>query len=160
MAKLNTKVSIGSFIRGDSAVIPWSWKKKSQTGELSAVSLAGYKAALTVKNSNYDKSVDDINPQDGIGGAVKGYNETILKVDIDCDNPAEMSNIDPTTGEIHFHLPKQAMWLDEGDYNVDIVVENKASKWTTTVFIGTLSIIGHPTNRLTTDAPDRYERRS
>lgn len=159
MALVNRKLSIGSFMRGDSAVIPWSWKKKGDGGELTPISLAGYKVSLTVKGSEYDLSVDDITPINGVESTVKGYNDNYLKVDIDCDNPTEMSNMDPALGEVHFHLPKQAMWLEPGDYSVDIVVENKASKWTTTVLMGTLTIIGHPTNRLTTDAPDRYERR-
>ena len=155
MAKVN-KVSIGSFMRGDSAVVPWSWKKKGSDGQLTPISLVGYKASMTIKAKDYDQSTDDQTPDEMESTTVKGYNDTFFKIDIDCDNPTQMQNVAPTKGEILFHLPKQATWVEPGSYSVDIVVQNKASKWTTTVFTGTLEIIGHPTNRLTTDSPDSW----
>lgn len=155
MIRLNNN-SLGTFMRGDSAIIPWSWKKRSSEGQLTPISLVGYKASMTIKSNNYDLSADDQTPDEMERTTAKGYNNTFFKIDVDCDNPTQMHNIAPAKGEIQFHLPKQATWVEPGKYVVDIVVQNKASKWTTTVFSGTLEIVGHPTNRLTTDGPDSW----
>lgn len=145
------KIKLGSHPRGDSGFIRWSWKKQGSNGELTKLSLVGYKASLTVKQAEHDSVTNDSGDGEG---AVKGFNNTEWKVDIDCDNPTQMRGINPTEGQILFPIHKQATWLEPGTYNVDIVLENKASKATTTVMIGEIEIQGHPTNRLTTDAPD------
>lgn len=148
MAKINV-VKLDSHPRGDSGVLRWSWVKKEQDGTTRALSLVGYKAALTVKSPVYDSDADD-------DSAVEGYNNALWRIDVDCDNSTQMHGIDPAEGMILFAMPKQANWVTPGTYNIDIVVENKASHRTTTVFIGQIEIQGHPTNRLTTDAPDDY----
>lgn len=153
MAKVN-KVNIGSFMRGDSAVIPWAWKKRGEDGQLTPLSLRGYKASMTIKSEASDYSVDD----EENSTTPKGYNNTYFKIDVDCDNSVQMHGVSPDKGEVLFHLPKQATWVDPAPYQVDIVVQNKSSRWTTTVFSGQLEIIGHPTNRLTTDAPDSWNQ--
>ncbi len=148
MGKINS-VKLDSHPRGDSGVLRWSWVKKESDGTLRTLSLVGYKAALTVKSPLNDDSVDD-------STAVSGYNNVLWKVDVDCDDATQMHGIDPANGMILFAMPKQANWVEPGTYNIDIVVENKASHRTTTVFIGTIEIQGHPTNRFTTDAPDDF----
>lgn len=152
MAKLE-KLKLGSHPRGDTGVIRWSWKKQTASGT-EKLSLAGYKACLTVKSNEYDLSLDDSSPDEQERTTVSGYNNVMWKVDIDCDNPTDMSNIDPREGQIIFPIHKQAAWLEPGKYNIDIVLENKASRNTTTVMFGEIEIQGHPTNRLTTDGPD------
>lgn len=148
MGKINT-LKLDSHPRGDSGVLRWSWVKKESDGTTRALSLVGYKAALTVKSPVYDDSTDD-------STAASGYNNVLWKIDVDCDNPTQMHGIDPANGMILFAMPKQANWVEPGTYNIDIVIENKASHRTTTVFLGTIEIQGHPTNRLTTDTPDDF----
>ena len=148
MGKINT-LKLDSHPRGDSGVLRWSWVKKESDGTTRTLSLVGYKAALTVKSPVYDDSVDD-------STAASGYNNVLWKIDVDCDDSAQMHGIDPANGMILFAMPKQANWVEPGTYNIDIVVENKASHRTTTVFLGTIEIQGHPTNRLTTDTPDDF----
>lgn len=148
MGKINT-LKLDSHPRGDSGVLRWSWVKKESDGTTRSLSLVGYKAALTVKSPVYDDSVDD-------STAASGYNNVLWKIDVDCDDSTQMHGIDPANGMILFAMPKQANWVEPGTYNIDIVVENKASHRTTTVFLGTIEIQGHPTNRLTTDAPDDF----
>lgn len=148
MGKLNV-VKLDSHPRGDSGVLRWSWVKKNQDGTTSVLSLAGYKVALTVKSPVYDTDTAD-------NSAVEGYNSTLWRIDIDCDNSTQMHGIDPAEGMVLFAMPKQANWVTPGTYNIDIVVENKSSHRTTTVFLGQIEIQGHPTNRLTTDTPDDY----
>lgn len=148
MGKINS-VKLDSHPRGDSGVLRWSWVKKESDGTTRTLSLVGYKAALTVKSPLNDDSVDD-------STAVSGYNNVLWKVDVDCDDPTQMHGIDPANGMILFAMPKQANWVEPGTYNIDIVVENKSSHRTTTVFIGTIEIQGHPTNRFTTDIPDDF----
>lgn len=148
MAKLNT-VKLEAHPRGDSGVIRWSWVKKNADNTTTPLSLVGYKAALTVKSQLYDDDTED-------NSAASGYDDTLWRIDIDCDDSEQMHGIDPSLGMILFEMPKQANWIDPGTYNMDIVVENKASHRTTTVLLATLEIQGHPTNRLTTDIPDDY----
>lgn len=148
MGKINT-LKLDSHPRGDSGVLRWSWVKKESDGTTRTLSLVGYKAALTVKSPVYDDSVDD-------STAASGYNNVLWKIDVDCDDSTQMHGIDPANGMILFAMPKQANWVEPGTYNIDIVVENKASHRTTTVFLGTIEIQGHPTNRLTTDTPDDF----
>lgn len=148
MGKINT-LKLDSHPRGDSGVLRWSWVKKESNGTTRPLSLVGYKAALTVKSPVYDIDADD-------DSAVEGYNNALWRIDIDCDDTDDMHGIDPANGMILFAMPKQANWIEPGTYNIDIVVENKASHRTTTVFLGTIEIQGHPTNRLTTDAPDDF----
>ena len=148
MGKINS-VKLDSHPRGDSGVLRWSWVKKESDGTTRALSLVGYKAALTVKPVVNDDSVDD-------STAASGYNNVLWKIDVDCDDTTQMHGIDPSNGMILFAMPKQANWVEPGTYNIDIVVENKASHRTTTVFMGTIEIQGHPTNRLTTDTPDDF----
>lgn len=149
MGKLNI-VKLDSHPRGDSGVLRWSWVKKESDGSTRALSLVGYKVALTVKMPLYDEEPLD-------NEAASGYNETLWRIDIDCDNQEEMHGIDPSLGMVLFAMPKQATWVNPGTYNMDIVVENKSSKRTTTVFLGQIEIQGHPTNRLTTDFPDSFD---
>ena len=148
MGKINS-VKLDSHPRGDSGVLRWSWVKKESDGTTRTLSLVGYKAALTVKAPVHDDSADD-------STAVSGYNNVLWKVDVDCDDATQMHGIDPANGMILFAMPKQANWVEPGTYNIDIVVENKSSHRTTTVFIGTIEIQGHPTNRFTTDTPDDF----
>ena len=65
MAKLE-KLKLGSHPRGDTGVIRWSWKKQTASGT-EKLSLAGYKACLTVKNNEYDQSMDDSTPDEQEG---------------------------------------------------------------------------------------------
>lgn len=149
MAKLNV-IKLEAHPRGDSGVIRWSWVKNNSDGTTTVLSLAGYKAALTVKAGQYDDEATD-------DSAVAGYNNTLWRIDVDCDDLDDMHGIDPSNGMILFEMPKQANWIAPGTYYMDIVVENKASHRTTTVFLGQIEIQGHPTNRLTTDTPDTYD---
>lgn len=149
MAKINT-IKLDTHPRGDSGIIRWSWVKKEEDGTLTPLSLVGYKVAMTVKQKDWDSSSDDTS-------AVKGYNNTLWKIDIDCDDTEQMHGLDPTEGKVLFEMPKQANWVTPGTYHLDIVVENKSSHRTTTVMLGTIEIQGHPTNRLTTDTPDSYD---
>lgn len=149
MAKLNV-IKLDAHPRGDSGVLRWSWVKENADGTKTALSLAGYKAAMTVKAAQSDTDADDLT-------AVEGYDSTLWKVDVDCDDSTQMHGIDPAEGMILFEMPKQANWVNPGTYYIDIVVENKASHRTTTVCLGQIEIQGHPTNRLTTDAPDTYD---
>ena len=87
MGKINT-LKLDSHPRGDSGVLRWSWVKKESDGTTRALSLVGYKAALTVKSPVYDDSVDD-------STAASGYNNVLWKIDVDCDNPTQMHGIDP-----------------------------------------------------------------
>ena len=156
MGKLNV-INLDSHPRGDSGVLWWSWKKREEDGTLTTLSLAGYKAALTLKAKQYDKSVDDITPDETNSSAVKGFDETAWVINVDCDNPDDMHGIDPSEGMILFEMPKQANWIEPGKYYIDIVVTNKSSHRTTTVMLGQIEIQGHPTNRLTTDIPDTFD---
>lgn len=149
MAKLNT-IKLDTHPRGDSGVLYWGWVKDNGDGTTTPLSLVGYKIALTVKNKVWDTNPDD-------DTAVEGYNSALWKKDIDCDSSDDMHGLDPTEGKAMFEFPKQANWVTPGTYNIDIVVENKASHRTTTVFLGTIDIQGHPTNRLTTDYPDSFD---
>lgn len=148
MAKLNV-IKLDAHPRGDSGVIRWSWVKQNSDNTTTPLSLVGYKASLTVKAEQFDSDVDD-------DSAVAGYNDTLWRIDVDCDDSTDMHGIDPANGMILFEMPKQANWIEPGTYYMDIVVENKSSHRTTTVMLATLEIQGHPTNRLTTDTPDDY----
>lgn len=148
MGKLNV-VTLDMHPRGDSGVLRWSWVKKESDGTTRALSLAGYKLALTVKAPQHD--LDELDDS-----AVMGYNDALWRVDIDCDNPTDMHGINPTSGQAIFPMPKQATWIEPGTYYIDIVAENKSSHRTTTVFLGKIEIQGHPTNRLTTDQSDSF----
>lgn len=151
MGKLNT-IKIDTHPRGDSGVLRWSWVKKEEDGSLTPLSLAGYKVALTFKTKQWDSSPDDIDGSD----TARGYEGKLWMTTIDCDNSTEMHGLDPAEGKILFEFPKQSNWVDPGTYWMDIVVENKSSHRTTTVFLGQIEIQGHPTNRLTTDTPDTF----
>lgn len=154
MGKLNV-IKLDSHPRGDSGVLRWSWVKRDASGNLVPLSLVGYKAALTVKAREYDSVATDVGTEFE-PSAVVGYNDSLWKIDVDCDNATQMHGVDPTKGMILFEMPKQANWIDPGSYYMDIVLENKTSHRTTTVMVGTIEIQGHPTNRLTTDAPDSF----
>lgn len=156
MAKLNV-IKLDAHPRGDSGVIRWSWVKKESDGTLTPLSLVGYKAALTVKAKQWDRITTDIGSEEEGPSAVEGYDGTLWKIDVDCDDSTQMHGIDPAEGMILFEMPKQANWIEPGTYFMDIVVENKSSHRTTTVMLGTIEIQGHPTNRLTTDTPDTYD---
>lgn len=149
MGKIN-QVKLDSHPRGDSGVLRWSWVKKESDGSTRALSLVGYKVALTVKRALWDEDAAD-------DSAVSGYDNALWRIDIDCDDSTQMHGIDPANGMVLFAMPKQANWVEPGTYNIDIVVENKSSHRTTTVFLGTIDIQGHPTNRLTTDIPDTFD---
>lgn len=149
MARLSV-IKLDSHPRGDSGILRWSWVKKGSDGTTTPLSLVGYVAAMTVKKPQWAKDAEDTQ------ATAVGYNNTLWKVDVDCDNPDDMHGIDPTEGMILFEMPKQANWIEPGEYFVDIVVENKSSHRTTTVMLGKIEIQGHPTNRLTTDYPDSY----
>ncbi len=151
MAKLAT-IKLDSHPRGDSGVIRWSWVKQNDDGSTTPLSLVGYKVAMTIKADQWDNSPDDI----ADSTTAEGYNNQLWMITIDCDNPTEMHNIDPSLGQVLFEMPKQANWIDPGVYWMDIVVENKSSHRTTTCVLGQIEIQGHPTNRLTTDTPDSY----
>lgn len=151
MAKLNV-IKIDTHPRGDSGLLRWSIVKRQADGTTAPLSLVGYKVALTVKEKQWDSSPDDIEGSD----TATGYNGQRWMTTIDCDNAGEMHNLDPAEGKVLFEFPKQANWIDPGTYWMDIVIENKASRRTTTVFLGQIEIQGHPTNRLTTDAPDSF----
>ena len=146
MSKLNI-IKLTPHPRGDSGILRWSWVKKESDGTTTPLSLVGYKVAMTVKKNQWGTDTVD-------QGSAKGYNNTLWKIDIDCDDPTEMHGIDPANGMVLFEMPKQANWITPGTYYADIVVENKSSHRTTTVMLGTIEIQGHPTNRLTTDIPD------
>ena len=109
---------------------------------------------MTFKNHLYDQSTDDETEDTNGKTTLKGFNNKLFKIDIDCDDPTQMSGIDPAKGEVLFKIPKQATWVEPGKYHWDIVVENKTSKITTTLAKGTMEIVGHATNRLTTDSPE------
>ena len=149
MAKLNP-IKLDVHPRGDSGVLRWSWVKKESNGSTSALSLAGYVIAFSVKPNVFDSDKDD-------DSVAKGYNNTLWRTTIDCDDPTQMHGIDPAEGMALIPFPKQANWIAPGTYNFDIVVENKYSHRTTTVALGTIEIQGHPTNRLTTDTPDTFD---
>lgn len=149
MAKLNS-IKLDVHPRGDSGVLRWSWVKKNDDQTTTPLSLVGYKLAFTVKVPEFDYDAND-------NSAAKGYNDTLWRTDIDCDNPTQMHGIDPTQGMCLIPFPKQANWVTPGTYNFDIVLENKSSHRTTTVALGKIEIQGHPTNRLTTDEPDTFD---
>lgn len=151
MAKINT-ITIDTYQRGDSAVLPWYLKYVDSQGQQQPKNLAGYKAALTISKSEYSMDTTDVSG----GGAAIGYNNTFAVVNVDCDNPSQMHGISPAQGKILFDLHKQMMWLEPGTYWIDIVLENKTNKRTHTYAIGKIELQGHPTNRLTTDAVDSY----
>lgn len=151
MAKLQV-IKVDVHPRGDSGMLRWSIVRRTESGETTPLSLVGYKVALTVKSKLYDEAPDDV---DGATTAV-GYNEARWMTTIDCDNSVEMHGIKPEEGKILFEFPKQANWIEPGTYYMDIVIENKSSHRTTTVFLGQIEIQGHPTNRLTTDVPDSF----
>ena len=142
MGKLNV-VSLDAHPRGDSGVLRWSWVKKESDNTTTALSLVGYKVSLTVKANQYDSDEND-------DSAVEGYDNTL------CDNSTDMHGLDPAEGKVLFPMPKQATWITPGTYWIDIVVENKASYRTTTVFLGKIEVQGHPTNRRTTDHTDDF----
>lgn len=148
MGKLNV-VSLDAHPRGDSGVLRWSWVKKESDNTTTALSLVGYKVSLTVKANQYDTD-------EGDDTAMVGYGDTLWRVDIDCDNSTDMHGLDPAEGKVIFPMPKQATWVNPGTYWIDIVVENKASYRTTTVFLGKIEVQGHPTNRRTTDHTDDF----
>lgn len=152
MAKLST-IKIDTHPRGDSGILRWSWVKKQEDGSTTPLSLIGYKVALTVKSQQWDMSADDI---EGASTAT-GYNDTKWLINIDCDDPTQMHGLNPADGKVMFDFHKQASWVEPGTYWLDIVVENKSSHKTTTVLLGQIEIQGHPTNRLTTDAPDSFD---
>lgn len=149
MAQINT-INLDAHPRGDSGLIRWSWVKKNADGSTTPISLVGYRASFTCKSAVYDDEADD-------SSAVEGYENALWKVDVDCDDPDQMHGIDPATGMCMFEIPKQATWTEPGQYNCDIVVENKSSHRTTTCMVGTITVQGHPTNRLTTDYPDTFD---
>lgn len=149
MAKLNS-IKLDVHPRGDSGVLRWSWVKRNSDNTTTPLSLVGYLVAFTVKAQQFDTSASD-------DSAAKGYNDALWRTTIDCDDPDQMHGIDPTNGMCLIVFPKQANWINPGTYNFDIVVENKYSHRTTTVALGTIEIQGHPTNRLTTDAPDTFD---
>lgn len=149
MAKLNS-IKLDVHPRGDSGVLRWSWVKKQSDGTTTPLSLVGYYVAFTVKAQQYDFDEPD-------DTAAAGYNNTLWRTTIDCDDETQMHGIDPTLGMVLIPFPKQANWINPGTYHFDIVVENKYSHRTTTVALGTIEIQGHPTNRLTTDTPDSFD---
>lgn len=151
MAKLTT-IKIDTHPRGDSGMLRWSIVRQQADGSTVPLSLVGYKVAMTIKTKQWDSSADDIEGSD----TAVGYNDQRWMTTIDCDNPSEMHGLNPADGKILFDMPKQANWVDPGTYWMDIVIENKASHRTTTVFLGQIEIQGHPTNRLTTDTPDSF----
>lgn len=155
MSKI-TNITIDTFQRGDSSVLPWVLQRQDAEGNLTPFNFTGYRAALTISKSEWTNSMDDISLDDAKRGAAKGFGEQYAIVDVDCDNPIEMHGIDPTEGKILFDLHKQNMWITPGDYYLDVVIENKTNLRTHTYVIGKISIQGHPTNRLTTDSPDTY----
>ena len=148
MGKINV-VTLDGHPRGDSGVLRWSWVKKEANNTTTPLSLVGYKVSLTVKANQYDTDADD-------DTAAAGYDNALWRVDIDCDNSTDMHGINPALGKVLFPMPKQATWLTPGVYWIDIVVENKSSYRTTTVFMGKIEIQGHPTNRRTTDHVDSF----
>lgn len=154
MGKINT-ITIDTYQRGDSAVLPWHLQYADAQGNVHSKNLTGYRAALTISSSEYTTSPDDVTVTGG-KSAAKGYNDTYAVVNVDCDNSTQMHGISPTEGKILFDLHKQMMWLTPGAYWIDIVLENKTNKRTHTYAIGKIEIQGHPTNRLTTDAVDSY----
>lgn len=149
MVKL-AETNAGTLVRGDSSVWRWTWKRQMTDGSLQTLSLKGYKVAFTVKSAIYDAIEDD-------STAASGHMQVLFRQDIDCDNPADMHNIDPDEGYVLLSIPKKSTWVAPGQYYYDIVVENKASHRTQTVFYGKLEIQGHPTNRFTTDNYDTFE---
>ena len=158
MAKINV-ITIDTYQRGDSAVLPWTLQYVDADGQTHPKNLAGYKAALTISPTEYSQIDND--EGNGTSGAAIGYssvpeNTTYAKVDVDCDDSTQMHGISPSQGKILFDLHKQMMWLEPGSYWIDIVLENKVNKRTHTYAIGKIEIQGHPTNRLTTDAVDSY----
>lgn len=149
-----TPIRLNQHQRGDSGIIPWSWTRIDEQGVEHPVSLVGYKVSMTFKNHLYDQSTDDETEDTNGKTTLKGFNNKLFKIDIDCDDSTQMSGIDPAKGEVLFKIPKQATWVEPGKYHWDIVVENKTSKITTTLAKGTMEIVGHATNRLTTDSPE------
>lgn len=156
MAKI-TAINIDTFQRGDSNVLPWTLQRQDSEGNLSPFNLTGYKAALTISKAEFSDSYNDVDLDTSGRGAARGYGGQSAVVDVDCDSTADMHGIDPSEGKILFDLHKQNMWIAPGDYYLDVVLENKTTKRTHTYVIGKISIQGHPTNRLTTDAPDTFE---
>lgn len=155
MAKINV-ITIDTYQRGDSAVLPWTLQYADAEGEIHPKNLTGFRAALTISASEYTHSVDDVTPDDRGRAAAVGYNDTKAVVNVDCDNSIDMHGLDPANGKILFDLHKQMMWLEPGEYWISITIENKINKRTHTYAIGKIAIQGHPTNRLTTDAVDSY----
>lgn len=155
MAKINT-ITIDTYQRGDSAVLPWSLQYVDENGETKPKNLTGYIAALTISPTIYTKSADDVTPDEDERSAAIGYNDTPCVVTVDCDDREQMHGLKAEDGKILFDLHKQMMWLDPGVYFIDIVLENKETKRTRTYAIGKIEIQGHPTNRLTTDEVDSY----
>lgn len=156
MARLQT-LKWDNLIRGDSSAVAWQIKYRDKNGDLQPKSLVGYKAALTIKQKEWDNSYTDIIPDPSGSKAAEGYDGALAVINIDCDDEEQMHYIPPEQGRILFDLHKQAMWLTPGSYYLDIVLENKASKRTHTYVLATLTVQGHPTNRLTTDDPDTYD---
>lgn len=152
MGKL-TSIKIDTHPRGDSGLLRWSWVKQQPDGTTTPLSLVGYKVALTVKSKQWDNAPDDLEGSD----VARGYEGKAWMATIDCDDPTQMHGLDPAEGKVLFDMPKQENWVEPGIYWLDIVVENKASHRTTTVLLGQIEIQGHPTNRLTTDAPDSFD---
>lgn len=155
MAKINT-ITIDTYQRGDSCVLPWSLQYADEEGVVHAKSLVGCRVALTISATDYTHSVNDITRDAQGRGSAIGYNETFAVVNVDCDDPTQMHGLDPAGGKVLFDLHKQMMWLEPGTYFGDIVVENKTNKRAHTYAIFKLEIQGHSTNRLTTDAVDSY----
>ena len=152
MGKLNV-IKIDTHPRGDSGLLRWSIVRRQADGSTAPMSLAGYKVALTVKEKQWDNAPDDMEGSE----TARGYEGQLWMTTIDCDNSVEMHGIKPEEGKVLFEFPKQTNWVEPGTYWMDIVIENKASRRTTTVFLGQLEVQGHPTNRLTTDAPDTFD---
>ena len=155
MAKINA-ITIDTYQRGDSAVLPWTLQYADIDGNVHPKDLSGCRAALTISAHEFTHSIDDITPDAQGKSAALGYNNNYAVVNVDCDSPLEMHGLDPAEGKILFDLHKQMMWLEPGEYWISITIENKISKRTHTYAIGKIGIQGHPTNRLTTDAVDSY----
>lgn len=142
-------VNLGTFMRGDSAVLDWSLQKQNEDGTTSPMSLKGYQLACTVKASEYDSTTDD-------STAVQGANKKIWKVDIDCDDTTQNGGFQPEEGKCRIPLSKNSTWTNPMKLYVDIVLEDKVTHITQTMMNGTLTVQGHPTNRLSTDNEDIF----
>lgn len=155
MARIE-EITIDTLQRGDSSVLPWQLLRQVDEETTEPFDLTGYKAALTVSKHQWTESINDTEPDVSGRSAAKGFGDQYAIVDVDCDSTSDMHGQDPQDGKILFDLHKQNMWVEPGEYYCDIVLENKTNHRTHTYAIGKITIQGHPTNRLTTDAPDSY----